>query len=888
WATIEDSVKFEDRDADGAPREPGEPGLPGWTIYVDYDGDGELGPDEPSDVTGPDGSYRIDQIKPGTWDVREVPQAEWTNSYPALGYHERTFVSRGTETGLDFGNFLFTPISGVVFTDVNGDIQQANFEVGISGVTVELLDENMGVVDTTTTNAIGSFLFRVAPGDYLINVNETTIPVGFELTTGNQRSPVTLVSNEPIEADFGYQEVVQFVTPLSFFRPGEDIPTNPETGEPMVFPFVRPADDKIGDMLRDPDRKLQDLLSSVASFQSFTVRNTTDSPLEITDITEVIQPVGISTDDFIRVFTEAQLNALSEMESELDSLFNSDPTAPIPDPLQMTISDQTKGITDPQLEIDPIPPNEEVSFFVFYRPINVVSETDDATGEQVDVIKQQLPDWFNDPETTTDDTVDYGAAHTFVRNDRLEVTASTGQVFQIQLVGGSTYDSDIFDFDGLTSTDDIQLVVAIVAGLWPTTPGDPPWDSTTDINTRFPNGAEQTVGFVWPDMLTDSEGVKREGALGDFGPVNVEVVRNSRAPFLDLDADNDSGAEGVDYMVEVSTEDLVGGSAVAIADTDVRFGNSLTADLIRLDVTILNPSAGDALRMDASSLPGGLSAAGNGTSTLVISGRGPVSDYLDSLTGITYSNPTPTSGARAITVAPTGFAGDFSFTTDNGTVDQTMGNVAIARVAVRPSGASTSADATSQSDGTSGPVSSSNGEGEVPAPAASDHLPTQSSYLKSAERTAPVNEPIAGDPMIYGGLETDRVEVIASIDRSVNLTSGGPKVDESASLLGGVLVPSALDGAAFRGDEPAFVLTTLDLLNREDVLFGPRIEASRPRTGTSISPSENSLSPAIPPGVLSKPCRVVERDDSDLIFSQIGEEGLDVVLDVVLEDILLP
>ncbi|MFV2065756.1 MAG: hypothetical protein ACC645_02160, partial [Pirellulales bacterium] len=58
WATIEDSVKFEDRDADGSAREPGEPGLPGWTIYVDYDGDGVLGPDEPSDVTGPDGSYR--------------------------------------------------------------------------------------------------------------------------------------------------------------------------------------------------------------------------------------------------------------------------------------------------------------------------------------------------------------------------------------------------------------------------------------------------------------------------------------------------------------------------------------------------------------------------------------------------------------------------------------------------------------------------------------------------------------------------------------------------------------------------------------------------------------------------------------------------------------
>ena len=52
-------VKFEDLDADGAPREAGEPGLSGWTIYVDYDNDSIKDEGEPFAVTIADGSYTI-------------------------------------------------------------------------------------------------------------------------------------------------------------------------------------------------------------------------------------------------------------------------------------------------------------------------------------------------------------------------------------------------------------------------------------------------------------------------------------------------------------------------------------------------------------------------------------------------------------------------------------------------------------------------------------------------------------------------------------------------------------------------------------------------------------------------------------------------------------
>ena len=105
WTTATKSgVKFEDLDADGQPREGGEPGLSGWTIFVDYDDDGQLDGNEPSDVTDADGAYTITGIIPGTYKVREVLQAGWTNSFPALGYYSETFTSSDAKTGNDFGN----------------------------------------------------------------------------------------------------------------------------------------------------------------------------------------------------------------------------------------------------------------------------------------------------------------------------------------------------------------------------------------------------------------------------------------------------------------------------------------------------------------------------------------------------------------------------------------------------------------------------------------------------------------------------------------------------------------------------------------------------------------------------------------------------------------
>ncbi|MEF7616672.1 CARDB domain-containing protein [Aquincola sp. MAHUQ-54] len=75
-------VKFEDVDGDGQ-RDEGEGLLAGWTIFLDSNGNGTLDAGERSTVTGTDGSYRFDDLLPGSYTVAEVMQAGWMQTAPA-------------------------------------------------------------------------------------------------------------------------------------------------------------------------------------------------------------------------------------------------------------------------------------------------------------------------------------------------------------------------------------------------------------------------------------------------------------------------------------------------------------------------------------------------------------------------------------------------------------------------------------------------------------------------------------------------------------------------------------------------------------------------------------------------------------------------------------
>ncbi|KTB48963.1 hypothetical protein DEALK_18100 [Dehalogenimonas alkenigignens] len=192
WTTASKSgMKFEDMNADGD-KDAEDTGLAGWVIYVDYNDNGVKDANEPFATTAADGTYTITGINPGTWKVKEVAQAGWTQSYPVSGYHEETFTSGAALTGNDFGNWTTAEKSGYKFNDkydadgvrdadgVDNILGNADDEVLLSGWTIRiyedtngngLLDQaeyDAGPLFTDVTDVNGAYSFTVNPGKYIV------------------------------------------------------------------------------------------------------------------------------------------------------------------------------------------------------------------------------------------------------------------------------------------------------------------------------------------------------------------------------------------------------------------------------------------------------------------------------------------------------------------------------------------------------------------------------------------------------------------------------------------------------------------------------------------------------------------------------------------------
>ncbi|MGM0486151.1 MAG: S8 family serine peptidase [Planctomycetota bacterium] len=165
---IEGTV-WNDMDADGT-RDSGEPGIANWTVYLDLNNNNSLDADEPSAVTGADGTYSLASFQaPGTYTVAQVLPPNWERTFPAGGTHTITISSRGdTITGIDFGN-QGEPgrVSGVKWHDIDGDGVRDPDEPGQADVWIyaDLNDDGrMGLLEPATkTAADGSYTLRGIP-----------------------------------------------------------------------------------------------------------------------------------------------------------------------------------------------------------------------------------------------------------------------------------------------------------------------------------------------------------------------------------------------------------------------------------------------------------------------------------------------------------------------------------------------------------------------------------------------------------------------------------------------------------------------------------------------------------------------------------------------------
>jgi protocatechuate 3,4-dioxygenase beta subunit len=80
--------------------------------------------------------------------------------------------------------FNFAALGDRVWEDLNANGKQDSGEPGIAGVTVQLLDKNGQVAQTTTTDANGNYLFDVAPSAYSVKI--PTLPSGYAVSPKDQ------------------------------------------------------------------------------------------------------------------------------------------------------------------------------------------------------------------------------------------------------------------------------------------------------------------------------------------------------------------------------------------------------------------------------------------------------------------------------------------------------------------------------------------------------------------------------------------------------------------------------------------------------------------------------------------------------------------------------
>jgi uncharacterized repeat protein (TIGR01451 family) len=201
----------------------------GDTVWKDLDGDGIQDPNEPgvegvvatltdcmgtvlaTETTDADGFYFFNNLIPGdyqvSFDISNLPEGctftqqdqggndELDSDVDLFGFAPCTNIQGGEyDSTFDAGLLQLLNIGDFVWHDLDGDGVQDAGEPGIADVIVYLFDEDNNLVNVTSTDADGNYLFsNLNPDTYYIAFGdpdgfETTIP---DATTDDNDSDVT-------------------------------------------------------------------------------------------------------------------------------------------------------------------------------------------------------------------------------------------------------------------------------------------------------------------------------------------------------------------------------------------------------------------------------------------------------------------------------------------------------------------------------------------------------------------------------------------------------------------------------------------------------------------------------------------------------------------------
>lgn len=193
-ASIGDFV-WQDKNADGI-QGTREKGLAGIVVELQDAGMNTLA----TTTTDAYGKYLFDNLAPGDYYVRFTApsgpfgyfianpdlggdDAKDSDADPATGRTGLISLGADNVVTIDAGMTRWGMLSDFVWEDLDADGLQEPGEPGLKGVSVELYDEALNLIDTTTTNAKGKYIFNfLKPGNYLLKF---IAPDGFVPTLPN-------------------------------------------------------------------------------------------------------------------------------------------------------------------------------------------------------------------------------------------------------------------------------------------------------------------------------------------------------------------------------------------------------------------------------------------------------------------------------------------------------------------------------------------------------------------------------------------------------------------------------------------------------------------------------------------------------------------------------
>jgi hypothetical protein len=183
-------------------RDTSETGFAAQRVYLDLNNNSALDTNEPTTTTDVAGNFEIIAAQVGTYALRYLPDpANFIQTGPASGFYTITGGPLSTVTGQDFGAFQRFSISGVVYSDANGNGVREPGEVGQAGVTVQVLDATNLVVASAVSTADGSYTVPgVGRGTYRVR---EIAPVGSFQTSPAPADIVGVSGTNVAGIDFG-------------------------------------------------------------------------------------------------------------------------------------------------------------------------------------------------------------------------------------------------------------------------------------------------------------------------------------------------------------------------------------------------------------------------------------------------------------------------------------------------------------------------------------------------------------------------------------------------------------------------------------------------------------------------------------------------------------